>query len=167
MMTLLSIYKYQNKNKSKSKSGFSYVSLIMLVASIGISATAIIAVMGPNILKKKIDETNKKMDRIEQAIILYKTHRLGIPPATLENLLTTDGVVCAVDTNMSSPTYRKLLGWCGPYVNIVFVGMETEYKLDGWGIAYEYGVDAQNGVSLKSCGPNLICGDSDDIVRKF
>ncbi|MBF0360364.1 MAG: hypothetical protein HQK49_05095 [Oligoflexia bacterium] len=136
--------------------GFTFMAVMMIVISIGIACSGVVLVLSPIWHGNNSNKTIIKMNRIEQAIILYRADR-GITPTSLDYLLTSDGTPCVIDT-----VNKKLSGWCGPYIHNYFIQNSNEFKEDGWKNTFQL-----IGNILKSCGPNQICGDADDIVRNI
>ena len=78
--------------------------------------------------------------------------QVGSLPTALTDL-TTQGAYPSYD-----PFLKK--GWRGPYIST----LEPNWNKDAWGIALVYSSVTR---SLKSCGPNKVCGDADDITLNF
>ena len=109
--------------------------------------------------------TNEKLMVIKQAIIgdgrIVSEGRVvaagfisnvGSVPTALTNL-TTQGAFANYDP------FTKI-GWRGPYVN----STDVNWNKDAWGTLLEY---SQAGRYIRSCGPNLTCGNADDITVSF
>lgn len=54
-------------------------------------------------------------------------------------------------------------GWRGPYLSTT----EPTWDKDGWGTALQYFNAGPPARTLRSCGPDLICGNADDITVNF
>ncbi len=144
-------------------SGFTLLSLVFLVLVISFSGIAVVTTLLPSALTRQIRETTDKAALIRAGVQTYAFHHGGVSGThlpSLETLVTTDGIPCAFDRLSTSPTYLSLQGWCGPYIDSVFLQNLNDYKTDGWGTAFAY--DALTTV-ISSCGPNRTCGDADDI----
>ena len=117
----------------------------------------------------KVAVTKDRLNRIRTAILGdsrvvsggvyaqpgYSGHCGGLP-VDLKDLVEMPGDgICA---SPYDPMTRQ--GWRGPYVS----GTAAELAVDVWGTALDYQPGSK---SLRSCGPNLICGDGDDIVVGF
>ncbi len=134
----------------------------MIVMGIGLGAA--ILTTQPTLRTDQVDVTWKRLGALEEAIDRYRVHHKGLPPSTsLDQLVSQGGEAnCTVDTDPSSSTYRKMLNWCGPYIDPVFQQDASEFQRDGWGSTIEYDT-----VSLRSCGANRVCGDGDDLVESL
>jgi hypothetical protein len=99
--------------------------------------------------------TQRQLDTVSAAIARYKADT-GAAPPNLNALVTRTGANCAPDLDPSSPTFRALRGWCGPYLEQAIGDL---FQRDGWGQVLQF-----DGTVLKSCGPNRTCGDGDDIA---
>ncbi len=132
-------------------SGFSLLEILMAVALVAI----ISAVALPQFVDFRTDAhasvTKERMASLRDGIQKFSTH-MAAAPSALSNL-TTKG---------SQPNYDPInkIGWNGPYVD----GTVSGWDQDGWGTAYQYSTASR---TLKSCGPNKTCGDTDDLVVTF
>jgi hypothetical protein len=144
---------------SASERGFGLVHALFLAMTLAIAAS--VALMSNPALERSggPNLTYKRMDSLKAAATRYREHGNGSPP-TLDSLTVapTGAAACAPDTNSASPTFRKLRGWCGPYLDREAAGTDL-LKRDGWNTLFQY-----NGSTLTSCGPNRACGDGDDIA---
>ena len=141
-----------------SEEGFGFASLIILISFLALSSAMVFTMMTPITGNGSVDQTFQKMGVVQTAIAKYRLDHAGAPPNQLDDLVNAVAPPCTVDTNTSSSTYRKLQGWCGPYINQGFVQNPTDFKTDSWGTVLQY-----DKVNVKSCGPNKICGDADDL----
>lgn len=134
--------------------------LILLLLVLG--GVALVTVVKPNFSTANLRTTNERVAELRVAIDAYKINHGGTtPPPTLAALVTDDGVVCDLDNAPASATYLTLQGWCGPYIDQLFTNFPLQYQSDGWGKALSYNAATQ---VLLSCGPDLTCGNSDDIT---
>ena len=140
--------------------GFSFISVIFLILFLSISTVAIFSKMKPSNDVNATRNTIDKMKILEAAIVRY-TADVGAKPTTLDALIArTTESACAPD-----PVTRKLIGWCGPYIDIPIQQNNLDYKTDGWGVLFQLlPIPPGPPTTLKSCGPNLSCGDGDDIT---
>jgi type II secretory pathway pseudopilin PulG len=139
--------------------GFSLMGMILLTIIIsGLSGTAYI-LLEPSFTSNRFKRSEEKMNQINSAINVYKTHHSGTAPAVHDHLVTPVAPPCSVNTDPASSFYRSLQGWCGPYIDQVIAENANDFKTDEWGTAFQY-----DGVTLRSCGPNKTCGDTDDLT---
>ncbi|MGZ3711942.1 MAG: hypothetical protein ACXVBE_09300 [Bdellovibrionota bacterium] len=141
-----------------SESGLGLISVVFLLATLTLAVSVAVISVQPTNSADAAAKTMSKMDVIGAAIVRYRSYS-GTNPASVDALVTPPSPPtppCTADVNPASPTFRQLRGWCGPHLD---VDIASSYKSDGWGVALVY-----NGTNLRSCGPNRICGDGDDIV---
>ena len=158
---MISLLTFRNVNSQFlnigiSESGFSLMTMLIVVLAMGLFSFGLFVSMAPAIRTGQIELTYQRGQALEAALKKYKTNNPAAP-ATLNNLTTSTGTPCTMDTNLASSTYRKYRGWCGPYIDQDITSV-NKYQFDGWGKVFQY-----NTTSLFSCGVNTICGDSDDI----
>jgi len=139
-----------------SQSGFGLLQTVMILLSFTALVLVSVSMMDPITKLAAANATNVRLDALKAAINAYRAH-IGDNPPNLDALVTATGAACAPDTNPSSPTFRSLRGWCGPYIDREFQGSD-QFKRDGWGALLQY-----NGNTIVSCGANRTCGDGDDI----
>ncbi len=133
------------------------LSVVMLLLFVTVTITVSISLMDPQQTPGNVENTIRQMDEIKKAIGKYRADT-GANPGNLDQLISQVGGVCAPDVNPTSATFRKLRGWCGPYMSLDFSSGDL-HKRDGWGSLFSY-----DGINLRSCGVNKVCGDTDDIV---
>ncbi len=133
------------------------LSVVMLLLFVTVTVTVSISLMEPQQRAGNVDSTIQKMEVIKKAVGKYRTDS-GSNPANLDQLISQAGGSCAPDLNPTSSTFRKLRGWCGPYLSLDFSTGDL-HKRDSWGSLFSY-----DGINLRSCGANKVCGDTDDIV---
>lgn len=139
--------------------GFSFLGLLVLVLMLSLFTGSLFMVVGPSQQVGQADSTFKKADEIVEALKKYKTEHAGAAPATLDGLVTPTGPACAMDTVVTSPTYRRFQGWCGPYLDRPISQNPNSFKTDGWGTVFQYDT-----VTLRSCGSDRTCGNGDDLT---
>ncbi len=146
-------------SKTCSECGFGLMQVVFIMLALAISAS--VAVMSNTSMERSAgpELTYKRIDTIKSAVIRYRADGNGNPP-TLDALTAapTGATACAPDTNPASANFRKLRGWCGPYLQREATGSDLT-KRDGWNSLLQY-----TGSVLVSCGPNRACGDGDDIT---
>lgn len=148
--------------KTLDQTGQSFLTFVALVAFLGIATSISYVAFSPIESTDNLAETRLKIEKLQQAIIIYRGDNGGSAPSGLADLMTSPGGGCSVDTNPSSSTYRQKQGWCGPYLDQVFRQKGIDYQTDGWGTVFLY-----NGSVIRSCGSNRICNDGDDIFESI
>lgn len=143
----------------RGPSGFTLVEILMVIALIAIVS----AIAVPQFVDFRTDAkkavTQDRMGSLRAAIVGdarsgktgYLSH-FGSPPAALADLAIR-GTQAAYD-----PINKT--GWNGPYVDSTVAGWDK----DGWGTAYQYNATTR---MIRSCGPDLTCGNADDLVVSF
>ena len=116
----------------------------------------------------KTNVTQKRLAELKEALI-------GNPELVINGEYIKKGLIADVGsiptsiddlvTQGSFDDYSFITkrGWRGPYVN----SSVTDWNKDGWGIAIVY---SAAGRTLKSCGPDRVCGGgnaADDITISF
>lgn len=141
-----------------SEKGMTFFTVLFLTLFLGLSVSVALLSIESVQVTTQSHESLLKLTALSQAIAHYKKDNGGTAPTSLDDLVTPTGSACAIDTDSSSSTYRQFQGWCGPYVDQPIEQAPQLFKTDAWGEIIEY-----TGSALKSCGPNLVCGDGDDI----
>jgi len=137
--------------------GIAFVSILFLMIFAAAAMAAIYASLEPGNRTFREDLTEKRFATLKTAVALFKTHSGGSWPANLD-LMVNQGnqPACAIDTNASNAsTYRKVRGWCGPYIDLPFSGDTASYLKDGYGTNFVY--NSGNG-TVQTCGKDRICG---------
>ncbi len=137
----------------------SFFSVLIVVVILSITLTTSYLATQPVSQANNSQLTLTRLDTLRTAILNYRYHNNNANPATLDVLVTPGAPACTVNTNTSSPSYKQLQGWCGPYLLRAVQEDPNEFKRDGWGILIQL-----SPTTLISCGKNLICGDADDIA---
>ena len=161
---MTSVLHFNFKKIYANEAGFSLLSLVFLILVISFAGIAVTSAILPSALTRQVRETTDKAAAIRAGIQTYAFNHGGIGGThlpSLDTLVATDGVACALDLTPSHSTYLSLQGWCGPYVDQVFLEDLNGFKTDGWGTLFTY--DSTTTL-LTSCGPNRTCGDGDDIA---
>ena len=154
------------------RSGFTLIELLMAIAIVAILSSVAISQFVDFSRDAKTSVTQERLNALKTAIIGdsrffaagqysnagFESH-CQAPPVSLNDLITqpTTGV-CATGYN----PFQKV-GWRGPYVS----SSDPSWNKDAWGTALEYFVVGPPARTIRSCGPDLICGNSDDISVTF
>ncbi|MBF0316196.1 MAG: hypothetical protein HQK50_16595 [Oligoflexia bacterium] len=142
--------------------GFTFISFITLTMLLSLLSLSTALLLRPALLTSKSIKTNKQLEHLAIAISNYKQHHNQTTPPTLNALLLKDAAdaLCSLESDHLSSNYGKLKGWCGPYLERTITDTQSEYFIDAYGKAFSY-----DGASIRSCGENQICGDSDDLFK--
>lgn len=140
----------------RSEKGLGLLQVLFALTAIAISASVVMMDNPATRRSAGPQLTWQRMDTVKAAIDRYRLDGNSGPPNL--NALTTSTGTCAPDTNPASVNFRKLRGWCGPYLPRESAGSDLLIR-DGWNSILQY-----NGTTLVSCGPNRVCGDGDDIT---
>lgn len=152
-MTSLSNFKRRNEK------GLTIFSVMLIMVALGGTTLVAYLAVDPTIFASQADVTVHRIDRLRAAIKKYQSHHDGTAPGALDDLVIFIPPACEVDRDETSPTYRKLKGWCGPYLDRTIEQDLQAFKRDGWGQTIQY-----NGSTLTSCGSDRVCGNGDDIA---
>jgi len=152
--------------------GFTLVEALMVILILGILATIGVTQFTDFSKDARTAVTNEKLVAIKLAIIGdphfyaggeytkpgYQAH-CGAPPVTLNDLITMPGA------GACSTVYDPFLktGWRGPYLS----STDSSWNQDGWGTTLEYFVTGPPVRTIRSCGPDKICGNTDDLSLTF
>ncbi len=136
------------------------ISVMLVILSISLAAVLVLSLAPPSILTGKTVQTRERLSDLKSAILKYYDDHGGFYPVLLELLTLDEGIPCELDNDSGSPTYQKLQGWCGPYLDSIFAEDPNGFQTDGWGTLFEY--DPVTG-AVKSCGPDQTCGNGDDL----
>jgi type II secretory pathway pseudopilin PulG len=161
---MISVSLSKLKINLRNEAGFSLLSLVFLILVLSFAGIAITVVLLPSALTRQSRETVDRAAELRVGILAYAFSHGGIGGThapSLDALVTTDGVACAMDLVPTDTTYLTLQGWCGPYVDQSILQSLSNFKTDGWGTLFNY---ASGTTVITSCGPNRTCGDSDDIT---
>jgi hypothetical protein len=142
-----------------SQSGLGLVSLMLVILALSLAAITVMAVVAPSLATRQRLDTETKGKALRLGLNRYQAH-FGIYPPSFNELVTGPVGAC-----VASATPPALSGWCGPYVDPSFLvspGVYSdEYQKDGWGSAFNYSGPPTG--ALRSCGPDRICANGDDI----
>ena len=150
-------------SKKSASRGFGVVGVMLTILLIALAVVGVIQLINPALMTRNGRLTIDRMEAIKSAVAKYKANHSGTTyPTSLDHLVSTDGgAACSLDNASASATYKTLQGWCGPYIDVAFGENSAEFKTDGWGTLFSW---TSGTGTLKSCGSNLTCGDSDDIT---
>lgn len=144
-------------HSSLASRGFSLIQVMFVILGLTIAASVSLMTIEPQRSSGGLRPTEEQLEKIKAAAIIYREH-MGSAPATIDHLVRAPAgaPVCDSDKNPSSANFRKIVGWCGPYLDSA---LSDIYRRDGWNSLLQY-----NQSMIRSCGPNRQCGDSDDLV---
>ena len=132
---------------------------MLVVLSVSLAATVVLAVVGPGLMSRNTRETMAKVDHLVSGLNRYALDNGGDYPPDLASLVDGDPGTCKLMNHPGDPNYGKLQGWCGPYLFREFLEYPDGFQTDSWGTLFTYG----GGVSLQSAGPDREWGTSDDL----
>lgn len=142
-----------------SQRGYTLIEILMVVLLVSIVSAVSIVKMIDFRNDAKLAVTRERLNSFREAILGNAStnqrgflNHVGSVPASL-TALTTRGTLPAYD-----PINKT--GWNGPYVD----ANVANWDRDAWGTAYQYNAATR---TITSCGPNLSCGNADDISVTF
>jgi prepilin-type N-terminal cleavage/methylation domain-containing protein len=158
--------------RAEPNSGFTLIEVLLTILLVSILATVAIAQFVNLGNDAKSAVTSDRMNALKMGIIGdgryntagqltkigYEANCLGLP-STLTDLITqpTSGTCTAA----YDPFLKR--GWRGPYVSAT----DPNWNKDAWGTALQYFNTGPPVRTLRSCGPDLICGTGDDLTLTF
>lgn len=148
-------------NIVKNQRGFGFFGMLVLVIVLTSLGAIVMVSMKTVTSNQAMQETLKKMERLQTACVRYKAD-VGSNPTALADLVTKPGAVAACSQDV---TNGKIKDWCGPYVEQIISNDATDYTVDGWGTTFSFTGGAT--VTITSYGPNKALGGGDDITRTF
>ena len=137
-------------------SGQSFIALLFGLAVLAIASAGVFSMVTVADQTARETETQARLDLWKSAIQTYASHNAAALPATLATL---QGTVTACSVAASG----KLSGYCGPYIGSTSFSA-AELRKDSWGTDLVYDSAAR---TLKSCGANRTCGNTDDLQVSF
>lgn len=143
-------------------SGFTFIELIVIIAVLGIIATALTPAIVQRIMDTRIDTTREEERSLYEAMIGRSDQPgnfgfvgdLGRLPTSFTELVQSTGMPVYTTATQGNVG----MGWRGPYVNVG--NSAADYLTDAWGRAYTGASTGQ----VHSAGPDGTAGNSDDIV---
>jgi prepilin-type N-terminal cleavage/methylation domain-containing protein len=154
-----------------SRRAFSIVELSIVLVISAIIMTNVIILFTENADDARIKETNRKLDRIEQAFTQYLAEYGGLPcPGNWSDspFIATFGVANFV---VASPFTCNGVGWYAnvaqPKLEIGIIPTKTlnipdEYAFDGWGNRFTYALGNEN---CNTSGQQYIAGIYPDLAN--
>jgi len=152
--------------------GFTLVELLMTILVLSILTTIGVTQFTDFGKDARIAVTTEKLMALKSAIIGdpsfhaageytkqgFQVH-CGAPPTILDDLITMPAA------GTCSTVYDPFLktGWRGPYVSTT----DPSWNKDAWGTTFEYYVVGPPARTIRSCGPDKTCGNTDDISVTF
>jgi prepilin-type N-terminal cleavage/methylation domain-containing protein len=156
---------FDMKNQIQSQKGFTLVEMLMVILIMGILSRVAFSTYVDFAKDAKSTVTTSRLSELKIALLgdarMVSSGRFTSPgfinqvgnvPVTLTDL-ASQGTYSAYD-----PFNKK--GWNGPYVNT----SEPNWSKDAWGISFQYNSATR---TIKSCGPDKVCGNADDITVTF
>jgi prepilin-type N-terminal cleavage/methylation domain-containing protein len=152
-------------SKNHSIAGFTLIEIMMVIVITAIVSAVGVAQYIDFSKDAKAAVTKSRLNELRMAIVGDPQHvvagqfvspgfikQVGSVPTSLTDLVAQGGF----------PSYNPFTksGWRGPYVST----LEANWDKDGWGTSIQY---SAGGRTLTSCGPDLTCGNGDDIVVGF
>lgn len=148
--------------------GFSLIELSVVMTVIGVTVSGALSLATKKLESEKIDETENKLELIEQALRIFLVDNQRIPcPADGE--LPIDNAAFGVET---TPQISLLLPTCnganfqtadniinGGVVPVKTLNLEDDIMFDGWGRRFTYVVDAHFTMSGIPDGNNGSCNN--------
>ncbi len=152
--------------------GFTLIELLMSILVVAVLSTVAISQFIDFGSDAKVAVTKERLNSLKTSIVGdarfvasgqysnagYESH-CQAPPTSLSDLVTMP--VAGPCNVVYDPFLKK--GWRGPYVS----STESHWNKDAWGTALEYFVVGPPVRTIRSCGPNLTCGDTDDVSLTF
>lgn len=136
-----------------------FLSVLLILAVLTVSVSVTYLATDPTYLAGQVKVTIQRLQTLRLAINLYKVQHGSATPAILDDLVTPNLPACSVNTIYGSQGYQQKSGWCGPYVDRTTLEDPNSYKTDSWGTLIQF-----NALKVFSCGPDRVCGNSDDIT---
>ena len=143
----------------ESQSGLSFISLVFLMVFAAWGLASAWVLVSPGLRTGGEAQTQRQFKKLQAAITQYRSHAVGGAwPSDLSALLTKP--LAASNCSMNTAT-RALQNWCGPYIDVIYLGDSVSYTLDGFGkpIVYDSGAH-----TLTSFGNDRASGGGDDLV---
>ena len=149
------------------RSGFTFVSAVIIVAVLSLSIWAGLILTDIILKSSMIEDTREEMETISEGLrefyrdcdqFVKDTNDVTVDFADLEIRPSTT----RFEGSASLQSYRRSQ-WNGPYIQDKYD--DNGYTRDAWNTAYRYNYTAgSTSCTLRSCGPDRTCGNSDDIT---
>jgi len=150
----------------KSESGYSFIELLVVIIIVGIVATVAMRAMTGTNTTAKVEETKQKLERIAYAIAGDPSLLSGGARTSYGYIGDVGGMPSNVDALVTNP--GGYTTWKGPYIQDPLTpdGINTRYKLDGWGRAIVY----SGGTTIAATGgggsiTRTIASSLNDLIR--
>lgn len=131
---------------------------VMSYKSFSSDARSAVTLQKLNVLKAAIIGDARFVSAGKATQVGYETNCLGLP-SSLTDLITQPGA----GTCSSAYNPYTQQGWRGPYISTT----DPNWNKDGWGNTIQYFSAGPPARTLRSCGPDGVCGNADDISVTF
>ena len=155
----------------RTDSGMTLIELLLVLLLIAILSVIAFNAYTNFTLDAQTAVTTDKLNALKTAIVgdpRLVTSGTFSKPGFLSNCLAAPTVLTDLTVMPASGTcsvvYDPFLkhGWNGPYVST----SDANWNKDAWGTTISYTPSGSTG-TIKSCGPDKTCGNSDDISVTF
>jgi prepilin-type N-terminal cleavage/methylation domain-containing protein len=131
--------------------GFTLIEMAIVIVVIGLVLSGGLVAVAPVLQSSKISETNEKLDRIEQALILYTIRNGCLPCPADPGLDSTAANSKAGLADANAGTYYSsgcTTGTCASpgVVPWITLGLSETDATDGWGARIDYTVSSSSGL---------------------
>lgn len=146
-----------------SRLGMGLLSVVIMMGMILVGSYSALVIIQSRNSGFEARATAQNAEQVIQAIRNYQRHHLGAAPKFLDQLYQNVGEKeCSSYLDEKKDSVLSLKGWCGPYLDEMFVGFREEL-FDGWGVDFKW---ESSSLTLTSCGPDGACRNSDDLIFK-
>ncbi|HDL10186.1 MAG TPA: LamG domain-containing protein [Candidatus Omnitrophica bacterium] len=158
--------------KNSDKSGFTVVSAVIIVAVLSLALWATSVLVDIILKSSMVESTEEEMGTIASALrdffrdcdqFVKDTNDATVDLLDLEGKNGEPAQGSPDVSRFYSPASYRQSKWDGPYIQDKY--NDNGYTKDAWNTAYRYDYTAgSTSCTLRSCGPDRTCGNSDDIT---